>query len=423
MDSEYSLSTLRICIDDLVDLGVRVRGSVNPDLPENLYQRLPVEAMSLMATVPSGHFAVSIPQRGLGYEYRIHRTPPKAEEHFTIVYARRGNGRYEAVEIVFSGKTDNFMHFCETARRRLAERYGELKPIPDKYAYFAPARNRWAVVLRDSGYAAIDPTHVPDAMTSDLNQYREVLKGEVLARVPVYAGNGQPGGRTLPVFARVELTCDLPENRNSWIGFEDYKKARAQEARPPEAFVSDFREWLAKLTAEAGFESWEFRRGTLFGDRAEWWGDGSRRRTEHEGIDFVEGMGSDGAIRTIPEGTPVRAITDGEVTAILDDFLGKTAVMVHPEIRRDNDNLLCTFISHILPAQGLGGSIVKGQPIGKVGKSAAVKTPAHLHLTAAWIPKDIGPNAITLDHIHPANTSVTLINLNDLLGTSPSMDE
>jgi len=242
MDSEYSLSTLRICIDDMVDLGVRVRGSANPDPPECLYQSLPAEAMSLLATVPNGHFAVSIPQRGFGYEHKIHRSPPKPGEHFTIVYARTGNGRYEAVEVIFHKKTHHFFNFCEKMRCGLAERYGELKPVPNKYAYFAPARNRWAVVLRDSGYVAVNPLHMPNAMTPDLCQYGALLKGEVLGRVPVYAGDRQPDGLTPPVFARVELACEpYPENRNSWISFEDYQKARAEKARPPDAFATDFR--------------------------------------------------------------------------------------------------------------------------------------------------------------------------------------
>jgi hypothetical protein len=60
MDSELPLSTLRISIADMIALRVRAN---SPEVPEFLYQALPMTAMSIMATIPRGEFAVSIPNQ------------------------------------------------------------------------------------------------------------------------------------------------------------------------------------------------------------------------------------------------------------------------------------------------------------------------------------------------------------------------
>jgi hypothetical protein len=175
---------------------------------------------------------------------------------------------------------------------------------------------------------------------------------------------------------------------------------------------------MQRLTLESGFESWNFHRGMFFGDHAEWWGDGNRRRTLHEGIDFAEGYQPDLTRRSIPEGTPVRALADGEIVAILDDYLNKTVVVSHQKIRNGEGDSFFTFYSHIHPAGNTLRPVAQGQELGHVATSRNVGAPAHLHLTGAWIPESIHASAITMDMINAAFMPIVLINFNSLLVVS-----
>ncbi len=419
MITESSLSTLRISIADMMNLRVRAKGLNRKALPEFLYQRLPAQDISVMSTIPCGTFAVSIPhQRIFGCGYEILQTCPPGNG-FVIVYARQPNSRYEAISVLFQGETIGIADFHQRTRQWINERQGWLKAVPGRYAYFAPTRDQWGVILRDNGYTVSDPSKLPNTITQGLRDYAKNQNGELFARIPFYAGQNQPQGVTLPVFAQMELTLDLhPSSQSVWISFLEYKNVRALRSLPPPSFVPDFLEWLELLTAKSGFERWLFRPGMLFGDRIEWWGDRNRRRTEHEGIDFAEGVQLDSTARGIRESIPIYAITDGDVVAVLDDFLGKTVVTRHPAITQESGDVFYTFLSHIQPASEKLRRVTKGRLIGRVNKSEDTGAPAHLHLSGAWIPQAIQSGAITLDHLHPANTSVALINFNELLPVS-----
>jgi hypothetical protein len=285
---KHPLSTLRISIADMVRLRVRARRPGQDALPELLYQGLPTDALSIMGTIPRGAFAVSIPHQNLlGCGYEIVQTPPLGSG-FVIVYARQPNRRYEAVRVFFRGETIGIGDFHEEARQWINKQQGRLRAVPGHYAYFAPTRDYWAVILRDNGYTVLDPSRVPKTITQELGEYQKNQNGEVLARVPVYAGQKQLQGATLPVFSQIELTSDPDPNPGShWISFIEYQNERAFRSLPPVSIVPAFLEWLRLLTIESGFERWIFGPGMMFGDRIEWWGDRNRRRTEHEGLDIL----------------------------------------------------------------------------------------------------------------------------------------
>jgi len=421
MIAESSLSTLRISVADMVHLRVRAKGPEQNALPQFLYQGLPPEAMSVMGTIPRGAFAVSIPHQSiLGCGYEIVRTPPQ-RDGFVIVYARQPNSRYEAVSVLSGGKELGVEEFHQEARRWIKAQKRYWKAVAGRYAFFAPDRNSWEIILRDNGYAVLDASKLPNAITEELRDYAKNQSGEILARIPVHAGQKQPNDAVLPAFAQVELTLDPnPNSQTRWTGFMEYQKKRAILSLPPAPIVSNFLQWMERLKNESGLERWVFRPGMLFGDRIEWWGDRNRRRSEHEGIDFVEGSNAGRVIQGIPDQTPVCAMADGVVVAVLDDFLGKTVVMRHTAIANESGDAFHAFFSHIRPGADLSGPIAKGRIIGKVCGAGNSRVPAHLHLTGAWIPQSIQPTAITLDNIHPANTSVILVNLNELIEKNPS---
>ncbi len=183
--------------------------------------------------------------------------------------------------------------------------------------------------------------------------------------------------------------------------------------------LPDFHEWLRLLTEESGFKCWVFRPGMLFGDGREWWGDKSRRRTVHEGLDFATGLLPGGTISNVPEGIRVRSLAAGEVVAILDDFVGKTVVIRHPVVCRFEGEVFHTLLSHIQPQVGRLDHVSKGQTVGAIGKSTNTSAPPHLHLTGAWIPKILAAGEIQMSYFHPAFEPVALVNLKDQLQASP----
>ena len=298
---------------------------------------------------------------------------------------------------------------------------GMLKAIPGRYGYFAPEREEWGVILRDSGYAAWDPSWMYAEAGPELSVKRHAPGGSgILARIPVFAGDRWQREELLPVFARAEVLVDSSSGLQShWISFDEYQRMRAQRGRLPDSFLPDFQEWLRRLTEDSGFQCWLFRPGMLFGDREEWWSEGCRRRTEHEGVDFAAGVLPGGGIRNIPEGVPVRSPAEGEVVAVLDDFIAKTVVVRHPAISRASGCTLHTLLSHIQPRVGRQDPVARGQVLGTVGKSTMASAPCHLHLTGAWIPDTLSADEIRMELIHPAFEPVSLINFKNQLQGNP----
>jgi hypothetical protein len=287
--------------------------------------------------------------------------------------------------------------------------------MPGRYVYFVPGRESWGVILRDSGFVALDPSNASLETTPDLPASR-LNRWDIVARAPIYCGDRQAPGDTSPVFTQIEMTLDRqPGPRSLWVRVADHIQARAFRAKPPALIVPDFRQWLNCLTKESGFQSWSFRPGMLFGEGIEWWGDGNRRRREHEGLDFAEGRLANGRVRSIPEGTPARAMAAGEVVAFLEDFLGMTVVVRHPAIVDGNGDVFHTLYSHIRPETERLESVAGGRILGRVHKANSVGSPAHLHLTGAWIPRAIVPGEIGMEHIDPAFIPVVLTNFNELL--------
>jgi murein DD-endopeptidase MepM/ murein hydrolase activator NlpD len=417
-----SLSTLRISIADMVSLNVRTRGSRNLELPETLFQEMPVRAMSLMASIPCGAFAVSIPGKiGFNRGYAIRKDPPSSADGFVVVYDRKPNARYEAVSVQYQSRELGIAEFVEIARRWVARHMGSLKEIACRYAYLAPTRDEWGVILRDGGYTAWDPSTMPSGITPELRTSLQTQQSSALiSRIPLFAGDKQSPEALLPVFAQVAVTLDPdPGPQSAWVSYAEYKGIRDLLSQPPDPIIREFHEWLSRLTKESGFEYWIFHPGMVFGDCIEWWGERCRRRTEHEGCDFAKGWKPGAGICHIPEGVPVSAIAEGDAVAILDDFLGKTVVVRHPAITRSNGDVFHTLLSHIQPLIKEPGAVAKGQILGRMSRSTNARVPAHLHLTGAWIPETLVPDEIRMDHIHPAFAPIALTNFKNLMQDNP----
>jgi murein DD-endopeptidase MepM/ murein hydrolase activator NlpD len=410
------MSILRISISDMAALRVRAAEPGNSP-PILLYQGFTPEAMGFMATLPYGTSAVSIGEQSGAYP--ILKSPPPAPDGFVIVYARKPNHRYEAVEALYRGQSFGIAQFCEIARRHVESMEGRWSWVPGRYAYLAPTREQWGVILRDGGYIALAPPRISADLSAEVIESRkEPLSSGIIARFSLHTGTRSSNSAPLPFFARVEIAGEPnPNPESDWLPFVEYQRIRSIRSRPPDTIVPQFREWLSTLTEECGFASWVIRPGMFFNDHIEWWGQNSRRRTLHEGIDFAEGSRHDTSVDGIPEGSPVRAMADGEVIAVLNDFLNKTVVVRHPDVRSENGAFFHTLYSHIRPCITQAQKVRQGQILGNVGKSKNAGAPAHLHLTGAWIPESISAHEISMDQINPAFAPVVLINFNSLISS------
>ena len=415
--SKTARCIVRVSIADMVALRVRTRRAGDSPQPEYLYQVFPPNALSLIATLPRGPFAVSIPYHSnSGCGYIITQSLPTGKKGFVLVYALKPSRNYEAVKAIFQDKEYDIEGFVAYASRWTDLNAGTLHRIPGKYLYFAPSRDQWNVIRRDHGYMAVDPSSFGAGLSAEVLQKRErITASGVIARIPLFACEVK-GTRLLPYFRKVELTFDPnPDLPAHWISFREYVHIKALESLPPNGIAENFPVWLDELKKGSGFESWVFRAGKLFGACTEWWGDQNRRYAEHEGIDFAEGRDSDGLLRPMPEGTPVRAIEDGEIAVVLDDFLGKTILIRHSQTVNKQGSVLYTQYSHILPVEFPASAVAKGQLLGRVGRMTRSKVPAHFHFAAAWVPQTLPPSALTLSHLHPGYVPVTLINFNTLI--------
>jgi hypothetical protein len=420
IEQTRNTTRIRIAVEDMNALGIRSKGRNAPNLSEFVYQVLPTRAMALLATLPDCNFPVSISD-GAGllrnelqrsrtpHGYLIQNNPPQVSDGFVITYTLQPDRCYEAIDISYQSGKHSVEEFRKLSQQWVKEHLGSLQAIPGRYAYFAPTRKLWSVIIGDCGYTAIDPSAGAPDLTGDLLKDFPETAG-VVFRIPVYRGGKQPPGESISCFSRVKLALDPhPGSGSRWIGFEEYEKARALQSRPPAFILPCYREWLEQFTRESGFQSWVFRNGTLFGDAAEWWGDQNQRRANHEGIDFVEGLTSAKETKNIPEGTIVRAIADGEVVAFLDDFLNKTIVVRHRATMQEGNLVFYIFYSHVQPENEIKGPIEKGHVLGRVIRARSVKAPAHLHLTFAWIPQSLPPDKLSMDIVSPSYAPVLLI--------------
>jgi hypothetical protein len=382
MEENKSYSCLiRVSIADMMEL--RVRRSIASVLPESLFQSIPADAMTIFATLPYQDIQVSIPHS----LYPIGKNPAEARDGYLLIYPLQPNRRYEATKVIYKNRKFEIAEFRSFAEQWAESRTGKILSSSKNYIHASPTVEQWGVILRDSGYVVAVPS----------NRSQEQLSCGFSIRIPVLVGSKRPL-TPVPGFSRAELNLD----GSRWVSFEEYQNLRALQSQPPPGIVDDLRNWSHRLAAESGISSWDFPAGMLFADRAEWWGNQDRRRTEHEGIDFAP----------IPEGTPIRAIADGEIVLTLDDFLNKTVLVRHPAIRNDEKAIFYSLYSHIQPFENLSGPVSKGRILGRIGESKSGTVPIHLHLTAAWIPESLRPEELTMNHIHPGFAPIVLINLN-----------
>ncbi|ADH87137.1 M23 family metallopeptidase [Desulfurivibrio alkaliphilus] len=151
---------------------------------------------------------------------------------------------------------------------------------------------------------------------------------------------------------------------------------------------------------------WQMQPGMGFKEQSAWWREQSRRPTPHEGVDLFALLDARGQSLALPARALVPPLWAGEVTALLNDFLGRTVVVCHP-INHGPERRLVSLYAHVEPLVDLGTQVSADSPLaliaaaGKPGNSAP---PDHLHLSLAWLTAGYPATALNWSTLwnHPA---------------------
>jgi murein DD-endopeptidase MepM/ murein hydrolase activator NlpD len=147
-----------------------------------------------------------------------------------------------------------------------------------------------------------------------------------------------------------------------------------------------------------GFKTWGFHPGMVFQAMGKWWGDQGPRAVPHEGLDLYSFETAGGRVQTVDHQTQIPAAFAGQVVKIDRDFLGKSIYIIHAIYTAGGRQLL-SAVGHTIPRDGLktGQQVAAGEIIAAVAGVPGKKTnlPPHLHLTFAWVPKDVRANQLT----------------------------
>ncbi len=139
------------------------------------------------------------------------------------------------------------------------------------------------------------------------------------------------------------------------------------------------------------FRAWHFRPGMRFQEKEQWWQPGSSRPTPHEGVDFCCFEDKVGGLVYLRPECRIPALFKGRVTALFDDFLGRSLYIVH----KDNGHQQSGIIyAHIQPTPEITvDRVVQAGEV--VGVTAAQRRPGplrpHLHLSMCHAAESVPP--------------------------------
>jgi hypothetical protein len=139
------------------------------------------------------------------------------------------------------------------------------------------------------------------------------------------------------------------------------------------------------------YAQWMLYPGMLFDSSRKWWGDWKYRTSRHEGLDLAFYQDKNRVMHCISEGLLVPALYPGHVRLIIQDFLGWTVFLEHPQFSK-KDSAFCSLYAHLDLNEPLtySLSIQAGQPLGRtVNTGAKIKLAPHIHLSLGWFPKQV----------------------------------
>lgn len=137
-----------------------------------------------------------------------------------------------------------------------------------------------------------------------------------------------------------------------------------------------------RLEQRLGFSRFLFFPGMLFASMEKWWANGGKRSGFHEGLDLCFFAGAHGRRFRLDETIRVPAAFEGQVKAIISDFLGSTVIMAHKNPGMDGEFFI--LYAHLRPDEEIhaGKRLRAGETFAAIappGKNQSL--PPHLHLS------------------------------------------
>jgi len=150
---------------------------------------------------------------------------------------------------------------------------------------------------------------------------------------------------------------------------------------------SRFAEYIVRENGldRRGFKEWVFLRTMLFSAEGKWWGDRGKRTSPHEGLDICLFSDASRSLLRLKEETRIPAMYDGQVVAIIDDFLGVSIVLEHG--LTDHGGTFLTIYGHVVVREGLcaGKAVREAEVIGTLVDPGMSRGDiySHLHVSLA----------------------------------------
>ena len=124
----------------------------------------------------------------------------------------------------------------------------------------------------------------------------------------------------------------------------------------------------------------------LFQNRRKWWGSDGERDAPHEGLDFLLYKDGQGRVRRLGQTTRIPSLYEGTVTAIINDFLGKSIIVAHSP---DRKGVLVSIYGHTFPGVDIrpGKTLESDSVLGVLADTSGSKASVwpHLHLSLGWV--------------------------------------
>jgi hypothetical protein len=160
------------------------------------------------------------------------------------------------------------------------------------------------------------------------------------------------------------------------------------------------------------FKRWLFEPGMLFNARQAWWGEKKSRPTPHKGLDLCAFEEVDGRNHPVDGKIRIPATFAGEIIKIGPDFLGQSIYLRHEIFSPSpSSRQLWTIYGHTrpLPPLRVGDRVEQGQILAAVAEPPpASGIPPHLHLTFAWVPRQLQPERLSWQNLG-RDEAITLI--------------
>lgn len=145
------------------------------------------------------------------------------------------------------------------------------------------------------------------------------------------------------------------------------------------------------------FREWLWTPGMGFQDDNLWWGEGKKRISPHEGVDYVRFHDRNGKSWNLAGGLAVPSIFPGKIVRLYRDFLAWSLYIRHPQFVMPG-RVLYTVYGHLQPGKKVcvGRRVAAGEVVGFLEKYRQNDiVPLHVHLTIAWISEVVAPEELS----------------------------